>query len=156
MGESRLIVAAGRQDTRLPGLYSAYLRVIKVHSDTTSATFTTLPTLLGSNPQQLSKLQAKIDAVYDSYPNIIEEVILLEIIKGGTTATEHLEEAIKEALQMNPLVPDGVQRVVLDEGMSVNGTFIPGGVQAGYTIRAAHIGKSLSGVDEGLYLSFPL
>lgn len=38
-----------------------------------------------------------------------------------------LERVIKEALQISPPVPSGLQRVVLKGGMVVDGKFIPSG-----------------------------
>ncbi|KAH0615346.1 uncharacterized protein H6S33_000982 [Morchella sextelata] len=116
MGETRLIVVAA--------------------SDTTSATLVAIFTLLGTHPHQLRKLRADIDAIYDAYP---DERVPKEIINGGTPATRHLEATITEALRMSPAVANGVQRMTPNDGIVVDGVSVPGGVNAIYCFRAAHM-----------------
>lgn len=117
-----------------------------MNSDTTSSTLVSIFTLLGTNPHQLQKLRADIDAIYDANP---DEEVPKEIINGGSLMTRHLEATITEALRMSPAVANGVQRLVPNDGIVVDGVSVPSGVNAMYCYRAAHMGESLSSEPPG-------
>jgi cytochrome P450 len=118
------------------------------NSDTTANTFINIFTQLANNPHTLQKLQHEIDAIYnaqygtdkgsDDKGSDVPEVIL----NGNSAATRYLDAVINEGLRLNPAVPSGVQRVTTEGGVTINGTYIPGGVNCRYPTYTAQSGMS--------------
>lgn len=98
-GDARLIVVAG--------------------ADTTAVALTHIFYHLAADPTHVDKLREEIQ----------------EIWKEGTKFNvwdfqnaEYLNGVINEGLRLHPPVPSGVQRITPPEGVTVDGVFIPGGV----------------------------
>ncbi|KAL8782595.1 MAG: hypothetical protein Q9195_009618 [Heterodermia aff. obscurata] len=98
-GDARLIVVAG--------------------ADTVAATLTPLFYHLAAEPTHIEKLRAEIATIW----------------KEGTPFNvwdfqnaEYLNGVINEALRLHPAVPSGVQRITPPEGVTIDGVFVPGGV----------------------------
>lgn len=118
------------------------------NSDTTAITLINIFTQLANNPHVLQKLQREIDAIYNAQYDTdkgsddkgldVPEVIL----NGNSVATRYLDSVINEGLRLNPAVPSGVQRVTPEEGVTINGTYIPSGVNCRYPTYTAQSGMS--------------
>lgn len=86
-------------------------------SDTTAATLTHIFYYLAKDPDQVRKLRAEEEQ--------------LQYIKKGFLSDEalrahHLNGVINEALRLHHPVSSGVQRLTPPEGLTIDGTFIPG------------------------------
>ncbi|KAL3464725.1 cytochrome P450 [Aspergillus heterothallicus] len=101
-GDARLIVIAG--------------------SDTTSGALTTIFYELVRKPEEIEKLRAELaQYVDDDKPDG-------EILHSKIAHLDHLNGVINEALRLYPAVPSGLQRLTPPEGIVIDGTHIPGGV----------------------------
>ncbi|KAL8822793.1 MAG: hypothetical protein Q9191_006478 [Dirinaria sp. TL-2023a] len=98
-GDSRLIVVAG--------------------SDTVAVTLTHAFYHLAANPSHLQKLRSEIKTIWPA-----GEPFNVRHFQNA----EYLNGVINEALRMHPAVPSGVQRVTPSEGITVDGVYVPGGV----------------------------
>ncbi|KIX94699.1 uncharacterized protein Z520_09745 [Fonsecaea multimorphosa CBS 102226] len=90
--------------------------IIVAGSDTTAATLTHLFYHLAKDQSQLELLREEVES-----------------LKGDLDASKlvtlkHLNGAINEALRLHPPVPSGVARLTPPEGITIGGTYIPGGV----------------------------
>lgn len=98
-GDARLIVIAG--------------------SDTTAATMTFIFYHLASDPAQVEKLRAELQTLIKP-----DAPFNLRDIQGA----EHLNGIINETLRMHPPVPSGTSRITPAEGITIDGVFVPGGI----------------------------
>jgi cytochrome P450 len=93
--------------------------IIVAGSDTTTATLTHIFYHLALSPNILTKLRKELDSFYkpgsDSEFRELQEAV-------------YLNGVINEALRLHPPVPSGVLRVTPPEGVTIGGTFVPGGV----------------------------
>lgn len=99
-GDARLIIVAG--------------------SDTTAATMAFIYQYLAKYPAEVDKLRAELDPLVGASGEITHS----KIIKA-----EHLNGLIYETLRLNPPVPSAMYRLTPPEGITINGTFIPGTTQ---------------------------
>lgn len=98
-----------RGDTRL---------VIVGGSDTTASTLCYIFYHLAKDPSQVEKLRAEFEP----------------LLKGGKTNLDpkdvanakHLNGVIHEALRLHPPIPSGFPRLTPPQGITINGTYIPG------------------------------
>lgn len=98
-GDARLIVVAG--------------------SDTTAIAMTYICYHFASDPTQVEKLRAELMPLINPDASInVKDV----------QHAKHLNGIINETLRMHPPVPSGTQRTTPPEGYTVDGVFIPGGI----------------------------
>ena len=98
-GDSRLIIVAG--------------------SDTVAIALTHLFYYLAVNPAQVDKLRKELEPLMKG-----DEPFTVRNVQNA----KHLNAIIHETLRMHPPVPSGVFRTTPSQGITVDGTFIPGGV----------------------------
>ena len=98
-GDSRLIIVAG--------------------SDTVAIALTHLFYYLAVNPAQVDKLRKELEPLMRG-----DEPFTVRNVQNA----KHLNAIINETLRMHPPVPSGVFRTTPPQGITVDGTFIPGGV----------------------------
>lgn len=98
-GDARLIIVAG--------------------SDTVAVTLTHAFYHLAANPSQIETLRREIKQLWPA-----DEPFNARNFQNA----EYLNGVINEALRMHPAVPSGVQRLTPPEGITIDGTFVPGGV----------------------------
>jgi cytochrome P450 len=98
-----------RGDTRL---------VIVGGSDTTAATLTYIFYYLAKDPTQVAKLRAELTPLLNGKSSLDPKDV---------PAAKHLNGVIHEALRLNPPIPSGYPRLTPPEGITINGTYIPGG-----------------------------
>lgn len=87
-------------------------------SDTTAATLTYIFYHLASDPSQVAKLRAELEPLLQGRP---------ELDPKDVSAAKHLNGVIHEALRLHPPIPSGFPRLTPPEGITVNGTYVPGG-----------------------------
>lgn len=92
--------------------------VIVGGSDTTAATLTYLFYYLIKDPSQVEKLRAELKPLLNESG---------ELDAKNAAAAKHLNGAIHEALRLHPPIPSGFPRLAPPEGITIAGTFIPGG-----------------------------
>ncbi|KAH7166464.1 cytochrome P450 [Dactylonectria macrodidyma] len=97
LGDANLIVVAG--------------------SDTTSASITCTLFELATHPEICKSLQAELDEYFAV--NTAAEHMTLSKLK-------YLQAVIDEGMRLHPAVPSGVQRMTPPQGLTIDGTFIPG------------------------------
>lgn len=98
-GDARLIVVAG--------------------SDTTAIAMTHLFYYLASNPPQVDKLRAELKTLISP-----DKPFSAKDVQYG----EHLNGLINETLRMHPPVPSGTFRTTPEEGITIDGVYIPGNI----------------------------
>ena len=98
-GDARLIIVAG--------------------SDTVAIALTHLFYYLALNPAQVDKLRKELEPLMRG-----DEPFSVRNVQNA----KHLNAVIYETLRMHPPVPSGVFRTTPPQGITVDGTFIPGGV----------------------------
>ena len=98
-GDARLIIVAG--------------------SDTVAIALTHLFYYLALNPAQVDKLRKELEPLMRR-----DEPFSVRNVQNA----KHLNAVIHETLRMHPPVPSGVFRTTPPQGITVDGTFIPGGV----------------------------
>ncbi|QSZ30648.1 hypothetical protein DSL72_000206 [Monilinia vaccinii-corymbosi] len=103
-----------------PGwLYGDARLAIVAGSDTTSATLTYLFYHLCLEPHHITKLREELDPIFTpGSPNECRD------IQGAP----YLNGVINEALRLHPPVPSGTLRQTPPEGLTIDGTYIPGNV----------------------------
>ncbi|KAK2756652.1 hypothetical protein FQN54_005097 [Arachnomyces sp. PD_36] len=99
-GDSQLIVVAG--------------------SDTTSTTLTNIFNFLAQQPHHIGILRSEIDP--------LPRTELGDYIHTDLTDLKHLDGIINEALRLYPPVPSALPRLTPPDGLTIDGTFIPGNV----------------------------
>ncbi|CAJ2501230.1 Uu.00g040830.m01.CDS01 [Anthostomella pinea] len=99
-GDSQLIVVAG--------------------SDTTSTTLTNIFRYLAEQPDQVDHLRAEIDKLPRSE--------LGDYVPTDLADLKHLNGTVNESLRLYPPVPTALPRLTPLEGLTIDGTFIPGNV----------------------------
>jgi tryprostatin B 6-hydroxylase len=93
-------------------------------SDTTSLTFSAIFLYLAKHQNEQQKLHEELDPLFLS--GLSEEQVLKDLGFAGAKRAPHLEGVIREALRINPAVPSGLDRITPPEGVTIDGTFIPG------------------------------
>ena len=119
-GDSRLIIVAG--------------------SDTVAIALTHLFYYLAVNPAQVDKLRKELEPLMRG-----DEPFTVRNVQNA----KHLNAIINETLRMHPPVPSGVFRTTPPQGITVDGTFIPGGVNIVvpfYTIGRCEMPYPFSGL----------
>lgn len=96
-GDARLIIVAG--------------------SDTTAATMAFIYHHLAKDPTQVEKLRAELSPLLESNG---------EFQYAKIQNADHLNGIIYEILRLNPPVPSAMYRMTPPEGITINGTFVPG------------------------------
>lgn len=86
-------------------------------SDTTAATLTFLFYYLAKDPSQVKKLRAELEPLLKGKTHLDAKDI---------SKAQHLNGVIQEALRLHPAIPSGFPRLTPPEGITVNGTYIPG------------------------------
>ena len=112
-GDARLIVVAGS------GTVAAVLSHIFYH--------------LAVDPTIVEKLRTEIKGIWkeDTPFNVWD-----------FQNAEYLNGVMNEAMRIHPPVPSGVQRITPPEGVTIDGVFVPGGVNIAVTSLAIGRGKS--------------
>ncbi|KAJ2997219.1 hypothetical protein NUW58_g719 [Xylaria curta] len=88
-------------------------------SDTTSTTLASLIFYLLKNPSVMTRLVDEIRSTFQRYE---------EITYNSTASLQYLRAALLEAMRIYPPVPIGLPRVVPEDGDTVDGVSLPGGV----------------------------
>ncbi|KAL2848517.1 cytochrome P450 [Aspergillus pseudoustus] len=101
-GDARLIVIAG--------------------SDTTSGALSAIFYELVRKPEEIEKLRAELA------PYMEKDQPHCEFFHSKIAHLDHLNGVINEALRLYPAVPSGLQRLTPPEGIVIDGTHIPGGM----------------------------
>ncbi|KAK6543679.1 hypothetical protein TWF694_000416 [Orbilia ellipsospora] len=114
----------------MPELWSESNVLMVAGSDTTSTSLAAAIFWLVRNPSTLKRLENEIRSSFSD----IEEII------SGAKLNEctYLKAVIDEAMRLSPAVPGGLPREVLQGGLTVDGTFIPAGVDIGTPIYSVH------------------
>jgi len=89
-------------------------------SDTTATTLTNIFKSLVQQPHHISLLRAEIDH--------LPRTELGDYLDSDLADLKHLSGVINEALRLYPPVPSALPRLTPPEGLTVDGTFIPGNV----------------------------
>ncbi|KAI9367627.1 cytochrome P450 [Aspergillus egyptiacus] len=87
-------------------------------SDTTAATLTFLFYHLANDPSQVAKLRAELEPLLNGQPRLDPKDV---------SKAPHLNGVIQETLRLHPAIPSGFPRLTPPEGITINGTYIPGG-----------------------------
>lgn len=98
-GDARLIVVAG--------------------ADTTAVALAHIFYQLAADPNHVERLRAEIQGIWKEGT---------EFNVWDFQNAEYLNGVINETLRLHPPVPSGVQRITPPEGVTVDGVFVPGGV----------------------------
>ncbi|KAL3436403.1 cytochrome P450 [Aspergillus tetrazonus] len=88
-------------------------------SDTTAATLTFLFYHLAQNPSHIDKLRAELEPLLNGQPRLDPK---------NVSKAQHLNGVIQETLRLHPAIPSGFPRTTPPEGITINGTYIPGGI----------------------------
>ncbi|KAL4806737.1 cytochrome P450 [Aspergillus unguis] len=102
-------------------LYGDARLILIAGSDTTAGALSTIFYELLRNPAEIDKLRAELAPYLDNGTT--------EFPHSKIQHLEHLNGVINEALRLYPAVPSALQRITPPEGIVVDGTHIPGGVQ---------------------------
>lgn len=115
-------------------------------SDTTATTIRTAALFLMTNPYVLGKLQSELD--HAERAGKLSSPILThqEALK-----LPYLQACVKESLRIWPPVIGLMQKVVPPDGDFLNGMFVPGGTQIGYSGWGVHRNPAVFGADGDLY-----
>lgn len=73
-----------------------------------------------------AKLRDEIDALYSAHDGD-EEKLFKALAFGNCPNTKYLEGVMREALRIHAVVPGSPQRMAPPEGLTIDGTYIPGG-----------------------------
>ncbi|KAK6501460.1 hypothetical protein TWF481_009298 [Arthrobotrys musiformis] len=114
----------------MPELWSESNVLMVAGSDTTSTALAAAVFWLVRNPNCLQRLQSEIRTAFAD----IEEIV------SGAKLNEctYLKAVIDEAMRISPSVPGGLPREVLTGGLTIDGKFIPAGVDVGTPIYSIH------------------
>lgn len=100
-------------------LYGDSRLVIIAGSDTTSATLTYLFYHLCLEPHHIAKLREELEPIFTpGSPNECRDIQYAPYLNG----------VINETLRLHPAVPSGLLRQTPPEGLTIDGTYIPGNV----------------------------
>jgi len=94
--------------------------IVVAGSDTTSATLTNIFRLLVQQPHHIGLLRAEIDS--------LPRTEIGDYVHTDVVDLKHLNAVINEALRLYPPVPSALPRLTPPEGLTIDGTFIPGNV----------------------------
>jgi tryprostatin B 6-hydroxylase len=86
-------------------------------SDTTATTLAAIIYELAQHPEHVALLREELAPHIESSGEVLNEKI---------SNLKHLNAVINEALRMHPPVPTALQRKTPPEGITVDGTYIPG------------------------------
>ncbi|POS73776.1 hypothetical protein DHEL01_v207829 [Diaporthe helianthi] len=111
-----------------PALHEDSRVVIVAGSETTATTLACIFYYLSKHPAVQKKLQAQLDAALGSGPWSYEAIKNVSFI----------EDIINETLRLKPAVASGGHRVTPPQGITVDGTFIPGGTNVFVPMHAIH------------------
>jgi tryprostatin B 6-hydroxylase len=87
-------------------------------SDTTAATLTFLFYHLAKDPSQVEKLRAELEPLLDGKSRLNSKDV---------SKAQHLNGVIQETLRLHPAIPSGFPRLTPPGGVTISGTYIPGG-----------------------------
>lgn len=95
-------------------------------SDTTSATLANIFFYTARDQEIQRKLREEVDALYSAFDG--DEDKLFEALgRGGCPGTKYLEGVMRESLRINTAFPGSPQRMAPPEGLTIDGTYVPGG-----------------------------
>ncbi|OJJ60268.1 hypothetical protein ASPSYDRAFT_57695 [Aspergillus sydowii CBS 593.65] len=115
-------------------------------SDTTATTIRTAALFLVTNPLALGKLQSELDHAA-SQGQLSSPIITYE----QALSLPYLQACVKETLRIWPPVIGLMQKVVPPGGDTLDGRFVPGGTQIGYSGWGVHRDTNVFGSDADLY-----
>ena len=104
-------------------------------------TLSTLLFYLAKQRKDQQALREELDHLFSF--GLSEEEVLTDIGFAGARRAPRLEGAIREALRINPAVPCGVERITPPGGVTIGGTFIPGGTLVRVPLYSISRGLSL-------------
>lgn len=90
--------------------------VIIAGADTTRTVMVALFLYLLRSPKQMKTLQSELSKATDLSPTSLSKIV-------------YLDACIKEAMRLQPPSPANIQRITPDEGIMIDGHFIPGGTK---------------------------
>ncbi|KAF3289475.1 hypothetical protein TWF970_003251 [Orbilia oligospora] len=114
----------------MPELWSESNVLMVAGSDTTSTSLAAAVFWLVRHPTALKRLEAEIRSAFTDVEEIISGAKLNEC--------SYLKAVIDEAMRLSPAVPGGLPREVLSGGLTIDGKFIPAGVDVGTPIYSVH------------------
>ena len=100
----------------VPALHEDSRVVIVAGSETTATTLACVFYYLSKNPSVQKKLQSQLDSALGSRPWSYEDVKTVTFI----------DDILNETLRLKPALASGGHRVTPPQGITVDGTFIPG------------------------------
>ncbi|KAL4928037.1 cytochrome P450 [Aspergillus undulatus] len=115
-------------------------------SDTTATTIRTATLYIITNPPVLGKLQMELDQA--RYSGHMSRPI---VIYEEAQRLPYLQACVKESLRIWPPVIGLMQKVAPPGGDILDGRFVPGGTQIGYSGWAIHRDPNVFGADAELY-----
>lgn len=111
-------------------------------TDTTATTMRVTMLYVMTNPSIYKKLQAEIDST-------ARDGRIITDAKAKTLV--YLQAVIKEAARLCPPATGMLSKKTPPEGDTVNGRFIPGGVEIGQCIWGVERSKEVFGQDSGMF-----
>src|SRR5581483_12027821 len=115
-------------------------------SDTTSAFICPFINYVVQNPQIYNTLMEEITS-FEKKGLLTNPVVTFD----ETNAMPYFMACVKETLRYSPSTPMIMPRYVSKEGVSVNGTFIPGGTEMGANPYVVHRDTSVFGEDAHVF-----
>ncbi|KAJ8101623.1 cytochrome P450 [Lipomyces tetrasporus] len=118
---ARLLAHAGPNPSKsdLLTLQSDSRTIIVAGSDTTAATLSHIAYLLAKNPEHIVKLRQELLPLMNADGSFEHQKVY---------QAEHLNAVINEALRLYPVPPTAIVRKTPIQGITVDGTFIPGNI----------------------------
>ncbi|KAL3442534.1 cytochrome P450 [Aspergillus insuetus] len=115
-------------------------------SDTTATSIRTAVLYLITNPNVLFKLQTELDTAY-SNGNLSTPILTYD----EAQRLPYLQACVKECLRIWPPVVGLMQKVVPAGGDTLDGKFVPGGTQIGYSAWGVHRNPKVYGADADVF-----
>lgn len=81
---------------------------------------------MGNNQDVQKKLRDEVDLLYSAYDGD-EEKMFRDLTPNGCPGTQYLEGVIREGLRIYAVLPGSPQRIAPPEGLTIDGTYVPGG-----------------------------
>ncbi|RKP28056.1 cytochrome P450 [Syncephalis pseudoplumigaleata] len=100
-------------------------------TDTTAITLTWTMHFLLEHPEAMQRLLAEIKAAYPDAGTKTEHDTIQSM--------PYLEAVLRESMRLRPIVPQGLSRVVPEEGLTLGGYYLPAGTLVYSSIQTMHL-----------------